>query len=269
VYRWVIDKGIPRFASGGRFEGYIGSCIDITERKHMEREQTCFLETERVTRRQLETVLDVLPAAVIIADAQGQLVHVNQALRDAWGEHTLAADIDEYRIYRGWHPDGRPMATEDWAMTRALQHGETVRGQEVEIQAFDDTHKTILNNAAPLSDEEGAVIGGVVACVDITERKELEHARTEAALLSALSQQFRTLAEHSPDCIARLDPSGRHLYVNPAEANLLGLPAEQWIGKTCADLGIPQDPRTSVRHGTRRYRRSSPRRSRAPLILRS
>ena len=32
-YRWVLDKGVPRFNSDGTFAGYIGSCIDITERK--------------------------------------------------------------------------------------------------------------------------------------------------------------------------------------------------------------------------------------------
>ena len=32
-YRWVLDKGVPRFNPDGTFAGYIGSCIDITERK--------------------------------------------------------------------------------------------------------------------------------------------------------------------------------------------------------------------------------------------
>jgi PAS domain S-box-containing protein len=32
-YRWVIDHGVPRFDVDGSFAGYIGSCIDITERK--------------------------------------------------------------------------------------------------------------------------------------------------------------------------------------------------------------------------------------------
>jgi PAS domain S-box-containing protein len=35
-YRWVFDTGIPRFDSDGTFEGYIGSCIDVTDRKHAE-----------------------------------------------------------------------------------------------------------------------------------------------------------------------------------------------------------------------------------------
>jgi hypothetical protein len=32
-YRWRLDNGVPRFAAAGVFDGYIGSCIDITERK--------------------------------------------------------------------------------------------------------------------------------------------------------------------------------------------------------------------------------------------
>ena len=32
-YRWILDNGVPRFDSDGTFAGYIGSCIDITERK--------------------------------------------------------------------------------------------------------------------------------------------------------------------------------------------------------------------------------------------
>jgi len=32
-YRWVVDYGVPRFESDGVFCGYIGSCVDITDRK--------------------------------------------------------------------------------------------------------------------------------------------------------------------------------------------------------------------------------------------
>ncbi|BAY97213.1 two-component sensor histidine kinase [Tolypothrix tenuis PCC 7101] len=35
-YRWVLDTGIPRFTPNGKFVGYIGCCIDITERKSVE-----------------------------------------------------------------------------------------------------------------------------------------------------------------------------------------------------------------------------------------
>jgi signal transduction histidine kinase len=32
-YRWILDTGVPRFNCDGSFAGYIGSCIDITDRK--------------------------------------------------------------------------------------------------------------------------------------------------------------------------------------------------------------------------------------------
>jgi PAS domain S-box-containing protein len=36
MYRWILDTGVPRFNAGGHFGGFIGSCIDITERKSAE-----------------------------------------------------------------------------------------------------------------------------------------------------------------------------------------------------------------------------------------
>ncbi len=32
-YRWVLDQGVPRFNADTSFAGYIGSCVDVTERK--------------------------------------------------------------------------------------------------------------------------------------------------------------------------------------------------------------------------------------------
>ena len=38
-YRWVSDIGVPRFEPDGSFAGYIGSCVDITDRKQAEEAQ--------------------------------------------------------------------------------------------------------------------------------------------------------------------------------------------------------------------------------------
>jgi PAS domain S-box-containing protein len=35
-YRWIVDIGVPRFNEDGSFAGYIGSCIDVTDRKTAE-----------------------------------------------------------------------------------------------------------------------------------------------------------------------------------------------------------------------------------------
>jgi PAS domain S-box-containing protein len=32
-HRWILDRGVPRFNTDGSFAGYIGSCVEVTERK--------------------------------------------------------------------------------------------------------------------------------------------------------------------------------------------------------------------------------------------
>jgi PAS domain S-box-containing protein len=45
-YRWIFDQGVPRFSSSGEFLGYIGSCVDVTERKQAEAEREKLAEEQ-------------------------------------------------------------------------------------------------------------------------------------------------------------------------------------------------------------------------------
>jgi PAS domain S-box-containing protein len=36
-YRWIFDRGVPFYSETGEFKGYIGSCIDVTERVEAQR----------------------------------------------------------------------------------------------------------------------------------------------------------------------------------------------------------------------------------------
>jgi len=81
----------------------------------------------------------------------------------------------------------------------------------------------------------------MVQVVDITKRKETEEALRWANKASSnTADQFRTLAENSPDIIDRFDRTLHHLYVNPAGLRLLGLPSEKVIGKTIRETGLAE-----------------------------
>jgi two-component system, cell cycle sensor histidine kinase and response regulator CckA len=70
-------------------------------------------------------------------------------------------------------------------------------------------------------------------------RYAIERKRNEAALHQR-EQEFRTLTENAPDIIARFDQNLRHIYVNPAVEQAMGLSVQDFLGKTNRDLGMPE-----------------------------
>jgi PAS domain S-box-containing protein len=54
AYRWLVDVGTPRLAPDGTFLGFIGSCIDITERKRIEDEQRFLAEASAALSSSLD-----------------------------------------------------------------------------------------------------------------------------------------------------------------------------------------------------------------------
>ncbi len=54
-YRWLLDTGIPRYGRDGTFVGYIGSVLDITERKRAENALSLLAEAGTVLSSSLES----------------------------------------------------------------------------------------------------------------------------------------------------------------------------------------------------------------------
>lgn len=54
-YRWIFDRGVPFYSPAGEFLGFIGSCIDITDKKKAQEE----LKTAR--ERELQNLRGLLP----------------------------------------------------------------------------------------------------------------------------------------------------------------------------------------------------------------
>lgn len=56
-YHWILDQGLPKYGAHGNFEGFVGSCIDITRWKQSEEElkglNVMLLTTQEDERRQI------------------------------------------------------------------------------------------------------------------------------------------------------------------------------------------------------------------------
>ncbi|HET7639974.1 MAG TPA: PAS domain S-box protein, partial [Ktedonobacteraceae bacterium] len=69
-YRWVLDNGIPFYTPDGTFTGYIGSCIDITERRELEQQL-------QYSERKLRTLMESNILGVAVSDSAGRIHEVN------------------------------------------------------------------------------------------------------------------------------------------------------------------------------------------------
>jgi PAS domain S-box-containing protein len=96
VYRWVVDNGVPLYAANGRFEGYIGSAVDITDRKHTE--QAALHQSEE----RFSTVFHASPTAITITTLNSRrFLDVNEATVQLLGysrEEMLGRTIPELEV---------------------------------------------------------------------------------------------------------------------------------------------------------------------------
>ncbi len=72
----------------------------------------------------------------------------------------------------------------------------------------------------------------------------IQHQQAEDALHER-EKAYRALADNSPDGIHRYDRELRHLYVNPAVERVSGMPAQDIIGRTGTEVGVPE-PQWSI-----------------------
>jgi diguanylate cyclase (GGDEF)-like protein/PAS domain S-box-containing protein len=81
-WRSLLHRALPMFGAGGRFEGYAGVSLDITDR---ERALHRLTELERL----FETVTEAGPVAVARLDAEGRIVYMNDRWSDVLDEPEL------------------------------------------------------------------------------------------------------------------------------------------------------------------------------------
>ncbi len=82
-YRWLYDKGTPMYNKKGQFLGYIGSCIDISERKKVEKQ----LEESEAKFRRLFSENNTIN--LIINSENGQIMAANESARKFYGYENL------------------------------------------------------------------------------------------------------------------------------------------------------------------------------------
>lgn len=186
----------------------------------------------------LEAIMEALPVGLCIVDSRGGNVRSNPAFEQIWGNPRPAVnDVSDYTAYKAWWVDtGMLVQPEEWASARAVQKGETVVGQLMQIARFDGTCAFIHNSATPILDAGGRVVGGAVAIMDITHELESQEALREAR------DYLQNLIDYANAPIIVWDPAFRITRFNHAFELLTGRSAKDVVGKPL-DILFPDESR--------------------------
>lgn len=79
VYRWLFDRGVPFSDFEGNFQGYIGSCIDVTDRKEA---QETLKTAQEAEIKQLRGFLPICAYCKKIRDDEGYWSQVEKYVSD-------------------------------------------------------------------------------------------------------------------------------------------------------------------------------------------
>ncbi|MCK9389084.1 MAG: PAS domain S-box protein [Sulfuritalea sp.] len=176
----------------------------------------------------LRTLVQTIPDLVWLKDPEGVFLHCNPQFERLFG--VAAADI----IGKTDH-DFVDRELADFFRAndrRAAAVGKSTINEEWLTFAADGYRGLFETVKTPLRGNTGKLIGVLGVARDITERRAMEDA------LRTSEQQFRALAENSPDPIYRYDRDCRCLYVNPVVSRIIGRSVEELIGSTPADDAI-------------------------------
>ena len=196
-YRWIFDTGMPRFDPGRGFAGYIGSAVDVTERKlseqalhHLNRAleaQTALLQTREEL---LKIFVKNVPAGVAMLDRDMRYLQVSDRFCSDYS-------IDSDQVLGRSHYELFPDIPDRWKEIhrRALQ-GETLRAEE---DRWDREGGTlwIRWEIRPWWKSDGSQGGVLVFAEDITRIKQSEET------LSKMSQKLIQAHEEERTRIAR------------------------------------------------------------------
>ncbi len=98
-YRWIMDTGVPLFDDEGRFGGYIGTCMDLTERKDMEDQLRRMLKEKesllREVHHRVKNNLQVISSLLNLQSASIKDPAVNQLFRECQVRITSIALLHE------------------------------------------------------------------------------------------------------------------------------------------------------------------------------
>ena len=220
VYRWILDRGIPRFDENGAFLGYVGSCVDITDLKHAQ-------DALRDNEQRLSGIITSAMDAIITIDEEQRITDFNNAAETMFAcsaDAAVGQSIDRFlpqsfqalqaRELKAFSRSAAPSERRKGA--HGTVYGRRIDGEEFPVEASFSQLQTAAGKFY------------TIILRDVTERLWQEQA------LRHSEARYRDLIQALPAAVYTCDERGRITLYNQAAVTLWGREPEMgrdlWCG---------------------------------------
>ncbi|MDQ3171963.1 MAG: cell wall metabolism sensor histidine kinase WalK [Acidobacteriota bacterium] len=147
-------------------------------------------ERSEKARVELETVIETVPAALLLVDRTGGVRFQNRAATMLIGPPPDKNALEHYESgFTLAGRDGAALPLDKWPLMRALD-GETIGGEDLFVRRSDGREMPMLISAAPMNDALGQPSGAVVVFQDVSALKAIDRLKDE--FVSIVSHELRT-----------------------------------------------------------------------------
>jgi PAS domain S-box-containing protein len=218
TYRWMSSRAEPMRDDLGRIIQWYGLCHDIDDQMHAE-------EALRRSERQLQQLIDAVPAAIARRSPDGELTFFNRRMVDFLGldvEDTDKPGLTRMAVVIQTlvHPDDGADVRK--ALEHAFLTGEGY-SYRYRMRRADGMYRWMETRGEPLRDQRGAIVQWYSVSIDIEDEVRAQQA------LRDRERELSQLVDMVPVHIRRLSPEGETISFNKRLID--------FVGKDVAELG--------------------------------
>jgi PAS domain S-box-containing protein len=235
--------GHPILNESGELVEFIGTVMDITERKKAERElrrsEAYLAEAQKLTHT----------GSWAVQVPQMEHLYWSEEMFRIFGLDPSLTPPSYMEVIRRQHPEDAP---DHRPAAEVAIRDRTDFETDFRLRLPDGATKYIHAVGHPVVNASGDVIELVGTAMDVTERKQAEDKIREQEV------ELRQILDAATQILSVLRSDGSHLYINQSSLDFLGLTLEEWQKADIRELVHPDDAERVARERRQAFSSGSP-----------